>query len=229
MHESGDLLVVDKPAGLVCHPTKAGALSSLIGRARLHLGDAAEPHLVNRLDRETSGLVMIAKTATAARELGRLWQTRRVEKEYVALVHGHVARDSGTIDAPIGKAEASRVASRNAVRPDGQPACTDYAVRRRLDRDGAPYTLLSLLPRTGRKHQLRVHLAHLGHAIVGDKIYGADEDDYLAMMEDRLTPERRTRLVLPAQALHARALRFTWRDVAHAFSCEPRASWYYWP
>src|SRR5258708_13479686 len=90
IYEDGELLVINKPAGLVCHPTKGDALSSLISRIRLHLGPESRPHLVNRLDRETSGVIVVAKTDAAARGLRRIWETRAVEKEYLALVHAHL-------------------------------------------------------------------------------------------------------------------------------------------
>ena len=226
IHEDDELLVLNKPAGLVCHPSKDGELSSLIGRVRLHLGAGSTPHLVNRLDRETSGVIMVATTDTAARALRRLWETHRVRKEYVAIVHGHVRDDSGTIDAALGKDVASRVVIKDCVRSDGAAAQTDFEVLIRVTRPGsggenAPFTLLRVLPRTGRKHQIRIHLAHLGHAIVGDKIYGGDEDAYLALVEDRLTPEQRQWLMVQNHALHARALRFDWRDSAVEFYCEP--------
>src|SRR5712671_3329512 len=102
IHEDAELLVVNKPAGLVCHPTKGDAYSSLISRVRLHLGPQANPHLVNRLDRETSGVTVVAKTAVVAGELGRIWETRGVTKEYLAIVHGHVRKEHGVIDAPLG-------------------------------------------------------------------------------------------------------------------------------
>src|SRR5271156_6404097 len=100
IHEDDDLLVVNKPAGLVCHPTKGDELSSLVGRVRLYLGAAG--HLVNRLDRETSGVTVVAKNSIAAGELGKLWESRLVRKEYLAIVHGALRDDAGVIDFPLG-------------------------------------------------------------------------------------------------------------------------------
>lgn len=225
VHEDGELLVVNKPAGLVCHPTKTGEHSSLIGRVRLHLGNSARPHLVNRLDRETSGIVIVAKDTETAGELGKLLESRSVEKEYLAIVHGHVRDEHGTIDAPLGKNEHSTVAIKDCVRPDGAAAQTEFWVERCFARVEGKFTLLRIVPRTGRKHQIRIHLAHFGHPIVGDKLYGGDEELYLAFVKNRLTPEQRARLILPHHALHARAVRFVWRGEQREFSCEPE-SWF---
>ena len=221
IHEDADLLALNKPAGLVCHPTKGDEYSSLISRVRLHLGAGVQPQLVNRLDRETSGVVLVAKNETAARELRRLWEDRRVVKEYLAIVHGHPGQDHGTIDAPLGRDESSQVAIKDCVRPDGAAARTEYVVRSRFTREAGNFSLLQLLPETGRKHQLRIHLAHLGHPIVGDKLYGGDEDLYLALVQDRLTAAQWTRLILPHHALHARELRFDWRGAQNVFRAEP--------
>jgi 23S rRNA pseudouridine1911/1915/1917 synthase len=235
LHEDVDLLVLNKPAGLVCHPTRTDERSSLIGRVRLYLGDGPKAHLVNRLDRETSGVVLLAKNKTTARQLGRIWEEREVAKDYLAIVHGHVGEASGIIDAPLGQDERSAVAIKDCVRADGAPAQTEFWVERSFNRGaapvgaseqagpeaGAPFTLLRVRPRTGRKHQIRIHLAHLGHPIVGDKIYGGDEDLYMALVENRTTPEQQARLLLPHHALHAGQLTFLWRDETFQFNAPP--------
>ncbi len=226
VHEDAGLLVINKPAGLVCHPTKGDAYSSLISRVRIYLAkadDTASAHLVNRLDRETSGLVLVAKNPETAGQLGTIWETRAVEKEYAAIVHGHVREEHGVIDAPLGKDETSVVAIKDAVRADGAAAQTEFHVERRFARDGREFSWLRVLPRTGRKHQIRIHLAHHGHPIVGDKIYGGDETRYLKFIVDALTPDDWNELLLPNQALHAGALRFLWRGVEREFRAAPES------
>jgi 23S rRNA pseudouridine1911/1915/1917 synthase len=221
IHEDAELLVINKPAGLVCHPTKGDVYSSLISRVRLHLGPDAHPHLVNRLDRETSGIVMVAKLDEAARELRCLWEGRLVHKEYWAFVHGHVAEEQGTIAEPLGKDCDSQIAIKDRVCADGAAARTDFVLERRFTRPEGNFTWLKVMPHTGRKHQIRIHLAHRGHAIVGDKMYGGDEDLYMALVQDRLTPEQKQRLILPHHALHAREVRFQWRGREAIFRAEP--------
>jgi len=254
--EDADLLVMNKPANLVCHPTKNGEDSSLIGRVRMYLnisppnsvcphpnplpsdgrGGVLRAHMVNRLDRETSGVVIIAKSASVAGELGKIWETRAVQKEYRALVHGHLNEEHGIINAALGKDENSSIAIKDCVRADGVPARTEYWVEHRFwmsvselrqaDQEkysntcappALPFSLLKVQPHTGRKHQIRIHLAYHGHPIVGDKLYGGDEDLYLALVQDRLTQEQRIRLVLPNHALHASQIRFHWRSVERAY------------
>jgi 23S rRNA pseudouridine1911/1915/1917 synthase len=201
---------------LVCHPTRDGEHSSLIGRVRLHLGHA-EGRLVNRLDRETSGVVLVAKHAAAASELGKAIAASHIQKRYWAIVHGHVDDAGLDIDAPLGRDEASAVAIKDRARDDGTPARTVATVERRFARGAGLFTWVDVTPHTGRKHQIRIHLAHAGHPIVGDKIYGADERLYLRFIDGTLTPADWAALILPNHALHARQMSFTWRGRARQF------------
>lgn len=221
LHEDDELLVLHKPAGLVCHPTKGDAYSSLISRVRLHLRATAEPQMVHRLDRETSGVMIFGKTAEAALALRQLWEGGLVTKEYLAIVHGPVVADEGVINAPLGKNEASAVAIADCVRPDGAKARTRWWLEKRFRHEGADYSLLRVRLDTGRKHQIRIHLRHVGHPLVGDKIYGPDEQLYLAFVERRLTPDQERQLILPWQALHAGRLWLPWRGREVEFSSAP--------
>lgn len=198
IEETADYIVVDKPGDLVCHPTKDGPTSSLIGRLRLHLeGSDAEPRFVNRLDRETSGLVVISKNRDYHKVLCR--QMEKARKLYWAVVEGQFEEASGTIDQPLGKDEASAVVVKQAVRPDGRPSRTHW---RTLAKAGNT-TLLEIELETGRMHQIRVHLAWLGHPVVGDKLYGADETLYLELAEQSWTPRLRAALASERQLLSA--------------------------
>lgn len=221
VHDDDAFLVVNKPAGLVCHPTKDGELSSLIGRVRLYLGHR-EGRLINRLDRETSGLVVIAKNAETAGELGRLFAGSAVTKQYWAIVHGHVRPESQVIDAPLGKDENSAVAIKDCVRADGAAGRTEIRVVARFARDGRPFTSLEVRPFTGRKHQIRIHLQHIGHPIVGDKIYGDDESRYLRFVLGKMTDADRSALILEHQALHAGSLMVDWRGRHWSFQVPAR-------
>jgi 23S rRNA pseudouridine1911/1915/1917 synthase len=221
LHEDDQLLVLHKPAGLVCHPTKGDAYSSLISRVRIHLGAEQEPQMVHRLDRETSGVMVFGKTAEAAAELRRLWIAGLVTKEYLALVHGAVTQPSGLIDGPLGRDESSRVAIKDCVRPDGASATTRWWRVRNFERNGVGYSLLRVRLDTGRKHQIRIHLATLGHPLVGDKLYGASEELYLKFVERRMEPADREQLMLASQALHAARLWMPWEGEEREFVSSP--------
>jgi 23S rRNA pseudouridine1911/1915/1917 synthase len=209
VYEDDDLLVIDKPAGLVCHPTRDGERSSLIGRVRLHLGHR-EGRLVNRLDRETSGIVLVAKNALVARELGKLFASGDVQKIYEAVVHGHLAGDC-TIEEPLGRDEGSAVAIKDCVRADGAPARTEVRLVRTFSEGELPFSAIEVRPRTGRKHQIRIHLAYIGHPIVGDKIYGADPNIYLRFVTRTMTEGDRALMRVECQLLRAREILFRWR------------------
>ncbi len=340
VHEDAELLVVNKPAGLVCHPTKGDAFSSLISRVRLYYGAAPdrardepteetpatreptdgqtapargelvegktvdgakiestagatsdgaeetgssdqtvckklasrdltegtalssnlaegksepgrgkgargkkarrevaeselagaepEPMFVNRLDRETGGLVVLSKTAAADRALKKLFEQRRVAKEYLAIVHGHVDADELVCREPLGPDEGALITFMDRVRPDGAPSETAFAVLRRFTRapdacgvGGGDFTLLRAAPHSGRKHQIRLHLRHLGHPIVGDKLYGRDAQLYLDFAKFRLTDAQRAHLIFPCHALHSSSLAFEWNGRAWQFSAPP--------
>jgi len=170
--EDDDVLVVDKPAGLVVHPSPghwSGTLvNALLARDTAYGGIAGveRPGIVHRLDRDTSGLLMVAKTDVAQASLMAQLKARRVKKTYLALVQGAVQAGAGRIEAPIGRDPKNRM--RMAVVADGRPSVTGYRVRERFP----DWTYLELDLVTGRTHQIRVHLAALGHSIAGDTVYG---------------------------------------------------------
>jgi len=174
IHEDADLLIVDKPAGLVVHPAPGHAADTLVNALLAHGGPGAfggiagvqRPGIVHRLDRDTSGLLMVARTDAAQHSLMAQLKARRIKKTYLALVLGEVAAEVGRIEAPIGRDPKHR--TRMAIVGDGRPATTGYRVRERFP----GWTLLELDLVTGRTHQIRVHLAALGHPVAGDPVYG---------------------------------------------------------
>ena len=178
VHEDDDLLIVDKPAGLVVHPAPGHAsgtlVNALLGRGEELPGGIApggiagvqRPGIVHRLDRDTSGLLMVARSDAAQASLQAQLKARRIKKTYQALVAGSVAAGAGRIEAPIGRDPGRR--TRMAVVPDGRQATTGYRVRERF----AGWTLLELDLVTGRTHQIRVHLDAIGHPVAGDPVYG---------------------------------------------------------
>jgi 23S rRNA pseudouridine1911/1915/1917 synthase len=196
IHEDDRLLVVDKPGDVVCHPSKHGPMSSLVGAARGHTG-LGTIHLVFRLDRETSGVVVLAKDPPMAGRLQTAMQERRVAKTYVALLTGEL-KGAVTVDQPLGADTASAIFIKSAVCSDGQPSVTRFEA---LASAGG-FTLARVTTETGRKHQIRAHAQWMGHPLVGDKIYGPDARLYLDFIDRGWTPELEARLLMPRQALH---------------------------
>ena len=171
-YEDADLLVIDKPAGLVTHPSPGHPDHTLANAVLAHcpdlegVGGEIRPGLVHRLDRDTSGLIVVAKNDAAQAGLSGQFKDRTVSKAYIAAVTGHPEAERAIIDAPIGRHPRSR--TRMAVVTTGRDAVTEYDVLRRL----RTYSLVEARPRTGRTHQIRVHLASIGHPVAGDAIYG---------------------------------------------------------
>jgi 23S rRNA pseudouridine1911/1915/1917 synthase len=174
LHEDSDLLVLDKPAGLVVHPGAGNATGTLV-HALLHhcrdlsgIGGVERPGIVHRLDKETSGCLVIAKNDLSHHALAAQFATRTVEKTYLAIVEGTLRRASGTIDAPIGRHRVHRQKMAIVPAGDGREAVTLY----RVLATGEGLSLVECRPKTGRTHQIRVHLKHLGHPLAGDPVYG---------------------------------------------------------
>ncbi len=202
------VLVVNKPALLVCHPSKNGPWSSLAGACREYL-EGERSHLVSRLDRETSGLVIFAKHRLKARHLQMALEKRQVAKTYIAILEGRL-KEELLVDKPLGPDTQSIVRSKTAVRHDGrrQEAKTLFTPLHGNDR----YTLVKVTPITGRKHQIRAHALHASHHVVGDKLYGPDEGLFLDFIEDGWTQAMAEILPLPRHALHAYRMTFTLPD-----------------
>jgi 23S rRNA pseudouridine1911/1915/1917 synthase len=179
LHEDDHLIIVNKPVGLLVHPSRSEKSGTLTNGLAYHFwqttGSAIRPGLVHRLDRNTSGVIVIAKTPRAHRTLSKHFRERRVKKFYLALVCGIVEQDQGEIEAPIGY--DPKVWPHWRVMSDGRPAQTHYKVKRRL----GTHTLLELEPLTGRTHQLRIHCNLIGHPIIGDQIYSSKVDPLAAM------------------------------------------------
>jgi 23S rRNA pseudouridine1911/1915/1917 synthase len=175
VYEDSDLLVIDKQAGLVVHPTK-GHPSHTIANGLTRLmelrGERFKIHFINRLDMDTTGLLVVGKNAYAQEDFARQSAENLVTKRYEAVVFGLVEAEEGIIELPIAKAEEDGL--RRVVRPDGAPSVTRYSVSERFACGKRGYTLLRLALDTGRTHQIRVHLSHIGHAVVGDALYGGD-------------------------------------------------------
>ncbi|MFP4157631.1 MAG: RluA family pseudouridine synthase [Opitutales bacterium] len=218
VREDADLLIVNKPGWLVCHPSKNGPMSSLVGVVREYTGQE-KLHLVARLDRETSGLVIFAKRPAVARKFQMAIQNRIVSKSYLAILEGVMAGPI-CVDAPIARRRGGPVFVKSEVREDrtAQQAVTEF-----IPVQTAPgYTLCEVRPQTGRKHQIRVHAEHIGHRLVGDKIYGPDEELYIEFIERGWTARLEAALPMQRQALHCHRYEFGFPDGSVSFTAEPQ-------
>jgi 23S rRNA pseudouridine1911/1915/1917 synthase len=201
LYEDSDLVVIDKPAGLVVHPAAGHADRTLVNALLFHVQDLSgiggelRPGIVHRLDKDTSGVMVIAKNDEAHRKLSAAWSTEAVRKEYVAIVYGTPQKSRGTIDAPIARDPRNR--RRMAIVPDGRRAVTDYELIEPLRHA----SVLRCLLHTGRTHQIRVHLKSIGHPIIGDPVYSGPQW--------RGIPDKRLQKAIASfdrQALHAVSL-----------------------
>ncbi|MBC5808473.1 MAG: RNA pseudouridine synthase [Candidatus Eremiobacter antarcticus] len=212
IHDEADFCVVNKPAGMATHPAPGSRDKTLVNALLAKLGPlpsingVRRPGIVHRLDKDTSGLLVIAKTETAMLALTQAMAGRRIAREYDAVVLGSPAHARGVIDAPLGRDPQDR--TKFAVREGGRRAVTHYRVRERYRTGDGEAALLELSLETGRTHQIRVHLGAVGHPIVGDVVYGPAEPSH----------------DMPRQALHAARLSF-----AHPISGEPLAFTAAWP
>lgn len=215
--ESDDWIVVDKPAPLIVHPANNKPEPTLLGGLEQLLAyeiqNGASLGIVTRLDRETSGVVLVAKNKQAARELGWIFERRQAEKQYLAIVQGWPELDAWECSHPIIRAGAlgpSEIWVRQIVSPLGRDCLTRFRVEERFEREGRRFTRVRCRPETGRMHQIRLHLAASGFPIVGDKIYSGEGSGYLQWMDTGWTPELQQRLILPRHALHAASLKIFW-------------------
>jgi len=213
--EDAHLIVVDKPAGMVVHPAPGNPEGTLVNALLAHcgpslagIGGVRRPGIVHRLDKDTSGLLVAAKTEAAHRALSHDFALRRVERAYSAMVWGVPAPPSGEIAGNIGRSPSNR--KKMAVVGDarGRPAVTRYRVERRFGAGTIAAALIECRLLTGRTHQIRVHLAHIGHPLIGDPSYGARPGRRQAQLTGRAGPAGTAIAEFPRQALHARLLGF---------------------
>jgi 23S rRNA pseudouridine1911/1915/1917 synthase len=217
LRDDEHLLVVNKPALVVCHPSKNGPWSSLVGACREYAA-LERVHLVFRLDRETSGVIVLAKERPLASNLQTAVERRRVAKSYLAIVHGEFSGER-EVDVPIGPDLASIVnlKRRAAPSPEAKPARTIF----RAIVAARGFTVVEAVPVTGRTHQIRAHAEWLGHRIVGDKLYGPSPACYLEFVEGGWTESLAQRLLLNRQALHCARVEFQLDDGPMPFAAPP--------
>ena len=216
VYEDDDLSVIDKPAGMTVHAGAGAArveggtlVNALLYRYRSlsSVGGEQRPGIVHRLDKQTSGLIIVARNDAVHARLAEMFAQRQMRKTYLALVHGHLKQDRGTIDAPIARDLLRRTRMTTRRQSGTRSAVSHYAVLRRIHSRFGAFTLVSVRIETGRTHQIRVHLASIGHPVVGDTLYGAPAR--LLVIPGRRTadPEPES-LSLQRNFLHATELEF---------------------
>lgn len=231
LEETGDYIVVDKPAPLQVHPKVPGGPPTLWNGLKnllaFELANGGQVSIINRLDRETSGVTLVAKHSAAARTFGIAMMQRSFHKTYHAIVLGWPDWETMELDAPIrrkGEFTESPIWVKQIVHPEGAPCQTNFRLLKCHTFRGQRIALVEARPLTGRMHQLRVHLAHLGHPILGDKIYGPDETCYLDFIETGWTPDLERRLLLDRQALHASQLCIDSLELSRTWTAQMPAS-----
>lgn len=213
VYEDDHVLIVNKPAGLVVHPSGRHLTDTLIQRMHKHFrskdeGKDVPVKLCHRLDRETSGLVLAAKDPITHAALVKAFEDREIDKRYLAVVHHHPDPHSGVIDMELGPSNVSEVRLKISVQAGGWESMTEYETLETTTGKHGPLALVACTPKTGRQHQIRVHLAAIGHPIVGDKLYGPSEEIFIRNAADELTADDEAALILPRHALHNELLGF---------------------
>ncbi len=208
VYEDEYLLIVNKPPGMTVHPSTGNYTGTMV-HALLHYtkslstGAAERPGIVHRLDKNTSGLIMVAKTDEVHQALQDMLKARTITKKYIAVVCGHMKENDGTIDLPVGRSMKDRK-KMTVTKIKSREAITEYKL---LERYGL-YDYLDINLRTGRTHQIRVHFAHLGHPVLGDPDYGGREKWHLGIFSNDRMIAKKALAIMPRQALHARSLEF---------------------
>ncbi len=217
LYEDDDFLAVNKAPGILVHPARGNPHGTLVNAVAHHAerlstgGDPYRPGVIHRLDRDTSGVILFAKHDDAHLALARQWEARTVRKQYVALVEGVPQLDADVVDQPLGK--DPKVRERYAVRRDGKAAHSQYEVVERFH----GFALVHVWPKTGRTHQIRIHMAHVGHAVVADRMYGSGRRLTLRQVAgDALPADEADEVLIDRQALHAAAL-----ELRHPSTGEP--------